>query len=161
LKQRHGGLVIEIARHIDWLTYLMMLAAFTSAFLFMTYIFVAPFFRQPFDSKTLVLLTPIAFIVTWYVIALRVGIWRAFGVERIVLENGLQHWTRTALFWKRNLDTPVKDITAVNPVTPWHGLSNHVEFITHGKRQKIGDMLSHSETWELACELRHHMNIPE
>lgn len=154
-------MVVEIGRHNDWFMYLMMLVTFTAAFLFMSYIFVSPLFRRPIEANALSLLPVIAFLVMWYVIALRVTVWRAFGVEQIVLENGLLRWTRTALFWKRNLKIPSKDITAVRPATPWHGLSNGVKFVALGRLEKIGDMLSRDETWELAYQLRHQLGIAE
>ena len=160
-QERPGVLVVEIQRNSGWFGYLLMLAAFTAAFLFMSYILVSPLFRRPINGNPLFLLYPTILLVAWYVLALRVGAWRAFGEERIVLEDGVLRWTRTALFWKRNLEIPSKDITAVNPVTPWHGQSNRVEFVALGKRERIGDMLARDETWELAYRLRHQLGITE
>ena len=161
VQERPGVLVVEIQRNNGWFGYLLMLVAFTAVFLFMSYIFVSPLFRRPIHSNALFLLNPIIFLIVLYVLALRVGAWRAFGKEQIVLEDGVLRWTRTALFWKRNLEIPAKDITAVNPVTPWHGQSNRVEFAAHGKRKRIGDMLARDETWELAYRLRHQLGITE
>lgn len=63
-------------------------------------------------------------------------------------------WTRTALLWKSRLEIPTKDITGVKAVTPWHGLSNRVEFTVLGKQRAIGDMLQRDETTEVAHVLK-------
>ena len=131
-----------------------MWAAFTAGFLFFVWIFISPFFRNPLSSQELVLLAPIGFIFLWYYIAVRVGMWRGFGVEQIIIGNRMFSSTRTALFWKRNLELPLAEIVAVETVTPWHDLSNHVEFMARGRRYKIGDMLRRDETYELADVLR-------
>ena len=134
--------------------YVFMWAAFTAGFLFFVWIFISPFFRNPLSSQELVLLAPIGFIFLWYYIAVRVGMWRGFGVEQIIIGNRMFSSTRTALFWKRNLELPLAEIVAVETVTPWHDLSNHVEFMARGRRYKIGDMLRRDETYELADVLR-------
>lgn len=154
LREQQGAVVMQIARHNDWLMYVFMWAAFTAAFLIFEYVLITPFFRKPLSSQDLVLLAPIGFVLLWYFLAIRLGMWRGFGVERIVIENGMFSWTRTALFWKRKLELPIAEIAAVETVTPWHDLSNRVEFVTRGKLYRIGDMLRRDETYVLADELR-------
>lgn len=137
----------------------MGLAVFTAGFVFFTYIFVHPFFHGA-GIKDLVLFSPfIAFILVWYFIGLRLTVWRAFGVEEITIEGGTLHWARIALFWKRKLDIPAKDITDVKAVTPWLGLSNCVEFTARGRQRSIGDMLLRDEATELAHELKHRISL--
>lgn len=154
VKSGHGVSVVHIARHNQWLMYLFMLAAFTAAFLFFAFLVISSFFRNPLSSGELVLLFPIGFVLLWYSLAVRIGLWRAFGVEQVVIENGMFLWTRTALFWKRELDLPVAEITGLKTVTPWHDLSNHVEFIARSRRYRIGDMLRRDETYILAEDIR-------
>jgi hypothetical protein len=153
-REQNGAVVVQIARKSDWLMYIFMLAAFTAAFSFFASVFVSPFFRKPLSSRDLILLPFIGFILLWYFIAVRVGMWRSFGVEEILIENGMFSWTRAALFWKRKLELPVAEIEAIETVTPWHDLSNHVEFVTRGRRSRIGDMLRRDETYEVADVLR-------
>lgn len=153
-REQHGEVVVQIARHNEWLMHIFILAAFTAGFLFFMWIFISPFFRNTLSSQELVLLAPIGFIFLWYYIAVRIGMWRGFGVEQIIIGNRMFSWTRTALFWKRNLELPLVEIAAVETVTPWHDLSNHVEFMAQGRRYKIGDMLRRDETSELADVLR-------
>jgi len=152
--EQRGAVVVQIARHNDSLMYIFMLAAFTAGFLIFAWVLISPFFRNPLSSEELVLLAPIGFILLWYFLAVRIGMWRGFGVEHIVIENGAFSWMRTALFWKRMLELPVTEIAAVETVTPWHDLSNHVEFLARGRRYKIGDMLRRDEAHELADLLR-------
>ena len=146
--------VVQIARQNDWLMYVFMLAVFTAVFLTFEYIFISPFFRKPLSSQDIVPFAPIAFTLLWYFIAVRVGMWRGFGVEKIVIENGIFSWARIALFWARKLELPVAEIAAMETVTPWHDLSNHVEFIARGRLYRIGDMLRRDETYVLADVLR-------
>ncbi len=141
--------------------YVFMFTAFTAAFLFFAYIFIAPFFRNPLSSKELVLVVPMGFILLWYFIAVRVGTWRGFGVEQIVIENGMFSWTRMALFWERKLELPAAEIAAVRTVTPWHDLSNHVEFMARGRIYRVGDMLRRDETYEVADVLRRAARLQE
>jgi hypothetical protein len=89
----------------------------------------------------------------WYTLALRLGVWRLFGVEEIVVRGGEFHWTRTALRWVRTVHIPVHALTQIRAVTPWHSLSNKVEITTRRSRYGIGDMLLGDETQELAHRL--------
>jgi hypothetical protein len=148
------SLVVQIERHNDRTFYIVLLAAFTAAFIYLSYILVSPLFRTASSRDAIYLLPFIAFILAWYVTGIRLAVWRAFGVEYIAVENGVLHWKRTALFWTRELDIPTKDIAGVDAVVPWHSLSNHVEFTANEKRQKIGDMLLSDESCELAEVLR-------
>jgi hypothetical protein len=154
VSHKHGGLVVRIERHNDRTTYILILLAFTAGFVFFCGLFIAPFFRHPFSRDLLYLLPFWTFILAWYVIGLRIGIWRAFGVEQIVVEGGSLSWTRIALYWVRKVELSTADITEVKAITPWHALSNHVEFIGHKRRYSIGDMLLQDETAELAEQLR-------
>jgi hypothetical protein len=150
---------VRIERHNDRALYLAMLTAFTAAFVFFMYIFVRPFFHGA-GVKDLVLVSPfIAFVLLWYVLGLRFAVWRAFGVEEIIIESGRLRWIRTALLWSRELDIPATDITEIKAVTPWHALSNRVEFTARGWHHTIGDMLLRDEANELAHELRHRISL--
>jgi hypothetical protein len=110
-------------------------------------------------KDSLYVLPFLAFILLWYIIGLRLTVWGAFGVEQIVVEGGLFRWTRTALNWTRKLEIPAKDVTDVRAITPWHGLSNHVEFRAHGRSRGVGDMLMRDEATELAQKLSHTIRV--
>lgn len=132
----------------------MLLLVFTAGFLFFMYIFTRPFFLDTATMKDLVYISPFfAFILLWYVVGVRIALWRAFGVEQITMERGVLSWVRTALFWMRRLEIPTAEITSVKAITPWHALSNRVEFTASGHRRCIGDMLMRDEATELAHEL--------
>jgi hypothetical protein len=136
-----------------------MLLAVTAAFAFFLYIFIRPFFRGAAVKDFLYVLPFLVFIFVWYIIGLRLTVWRAFGVEQIVVEGGLLRWTRTALVWTRKLEVPVIDVTDVRAITPWHGLSNHVEFRAQGRSRSVGDMLLRDEATELAQKLSHTIRV--
>ena len=159
VSHKHGGLVVRIAHHNDRATYILLLLAFTAGFVFFSYVFVSPLFRRPLTSDALYVLPFLAFIVLWYTIGLRIGIWRAFGVEQITVEGGVLYWTRTALCWVRKVEVPTTDITEVKAITPWHALSNRVELTANKQRRVIGDMLLRDESTELAEQLRHAVGL--
>ena len=154
-------LVVEIARHKNWLMSIFGLAWFTAFFSVFEFEFIAPFFREPLSSQNLVLFPVIAFIALVYFLGARVAMWRAFGVEQILIENGVFSWTRKALFWRRKLELRVVEITAIRTATPWHNLSNRVELTAQNRHFRIGDMLRRDETYELAWCLRRAIRLPE
>jgi len=159
ITHQHGALVVHIARHNQRLLYIVMVLGFTVAFLYFFYLFASPFFRRPFSENWLYMLPFLTFVLLWYFVGMRVAGWRAFGVEEIVIEGDTLRWTRTALFWKRRLEIPTKEITHVVAVTPWHRLSNHVEFTALGRQRTIGDMLLGDETTELAHALKKSVGV--
>jgi hypothetical protein len=156
---RHGSLIVHIARHNDRTLYIVMLLASTAAFLYFCYLFTSPFFRRPFPADWLYMLAVLAFVFLWYFIGLGVAGWRAFGVEEIVVHGDTLCWTRTALFWERRFQIPTKEITHVRAVTPWHALSNRVEFTALGTQRTIGDMLLRDETTEIAHALKKAIGV--
>ena len=105
------------------------------------------------------MLAVLAFVFLWYFIGLGVAGWRAFGVEEIVVHGDTLCWTRTALFWERRFEIPTKEITHVRAVTPWHALSNRVEFTALGTQRTIGDMLLRDETTEIAHALKKAIGV--
>ena len=132
---------------------------FTAGFAFFLYVFVSPLFRRSFSRDAIYVVPFLAFVVVWYIIGLRITIWRAFGVEQITVEGGVLYWTRTAFRWVRKVEVPTMEITEVKAITPWHGLGNCVELIAHDQRRVIGDMLLRDETTQLADRLRHAVGI--
>jgi hypothetical protein len=87
-------------------------------------------------------------------ICIALGVWRAFGVEEIVISNGILLWTRKALWWTSNFESKVGDITNVVAETPWHCLTNRVEFVSKGRTYSIGDMILTDEAKQIAHELK-------
>jgi hypothetical protein len=159
ITHKHGSVVVRIERHNDRTLYILLLLAFTAGFVSFCSILVPPLIRNFSFRNFLIVLPFLAFILIWYLIGLRVGVWRAFGVEQVVIEGDILRWTRTALWWKRDVEIPTSEVTEVRAVTPWHALSNRVEFTAHGRRRKVGDMLLRDETAELAHELRHAVGL--
>jgi hypothetical protein len=159
IHHQHGVLTVRIERHNNRTQYVVMLAAITAAFVFFMYTFVRPFFRGAAAKYFLYVSPFIAFVLLWYIIGLRLTVWRAFGIEQIRVEGGLLRWTRTALFWRRKLEVPAADVTDVKAMTPWHGLNNRVEVTVRGRRRIIGDMLLRDEATQLAHELKHTASL--
>jgi hypothetical protein len=156
---KHGAMTVKIERHNDRTLNILGLTAFTVVFLFFCNIFARPLLRRISLTDFLYVLPFMLFILVWFVIGLRLSLWRAFGVENIVIEGGVLHWTRTALVWKRSLDIPTREITEVRAITPWHGMSNRVEFVANRKKRVIGDMLLRDETTELAHKLSRSLGL--
>jgi uncharacterized membrane protein len=159
VSHKHGGLVVRIERDNNRTTNIMGVLGSTAFFILICSVFVTPIFRHPSLDNALYILPIFAFSLAWYALALRITLWRAFGVEQIVIEDGALSWTRTALFWVRKAEIPTSDITEVKAIKPWHSLSNHVEFVARNKRHSIGDMLLQDETTELAEQLRRAVGL--
>jgi len=138
-----------------------MLVLFTGGFVWFLNLFARPLFHLPFSPDELYLFPLLAFIVFWYVGGIRLAIWRLFGVEDLIIDKDVMHWTRRALFWVRKAEVPTKEITEVKAVTPWHALSNRVELTMLGKRKTIGDMLLRDEAIELSEKLREAVGLSE
>jgi drug/metabolite transporter (DMT)-like permease len=97
ISHKAGALVVRIARNNDRPLYMILLAAFTAGFLIFAWVFGRGLTRITSATDVLYLLPFIAFILVWYTLGLRLGLWRAFGVEEIRISNGMFQWTRTAL----------------------------------------------------------------
>jgi len=134
---------------------------FTAVFLFLCFIFLKGLSRIHSATESLYFLPFIAFIVVWYGLALRGGLWRGFGVEELVIEKGRLRWERTAWKWHRRFETNLSDISDVEAKTPWHALSNRVVFTCRGCRHTIGDMLLQDEADEIAEELARAAGLHE
>jgi uncharacterized membrane protein len=154
IRHQHGALLIRIKRHNDRTTQIILVVGFTAGFAYFCSVLMPPFFRFGFSKEVLILLPFVGFLILWYLIGLRFSVWRAFGTEEISVNGGILHWTRTALCWKRDFETATADVTEVRAVTPWHSLSNRVEFTSRGRQHAVGDMLLRDEANELAHELR-------
>lgn len=154
ISHRRHALAVSIARNSNWTTYVFMLILFTVVFGWFFTLFVRGLFRTSSSTNILYVVPFLAFIILWYAVGLRIALWRSFGEEELVVENHGLHWTRKALFWVRSVEIPVTEIKDVRAITPWHSLSNHVEFTVRGRRHKVGDMLGRDEAVELSDELQ-------
>src|ERR1700689_4599336 len=113
IKHELGTLSVWIERNNDRPLYITMLLAFNAAFVFFMTTFIRSFVRDA-SMKDFFYVSPfLAFFLVWYVIGLRVTVWRAFGVEEVSVKGGLLHWSRTALFWTRKLEVAAKNIADV------------------------------------------------
>jgi hypothetical protein len=134
---------------------------FTAAFLFFCSVFLKGFLRIHSAHDSLYVLPFVAFIFLWYAVALRIGLWRAFGVEELVVQNERLYWERTAWKWRRRFETNLSDVSDVEAKTPWHALANRVVFTCRGRRHTVGDMLLQDEANEVADELARAAGLHE
>jgi len=159
ISHRGGHLAITIQRNNEHFLYVTIFTVFTVVFGFMCTVFVPAFLRVRSLADGLCVLPIAGFIVLWYAIGYRIFLWRSFGVEEVIVGQGTLHWHRKALWWKRNFEAVQSDIADVIPKTPWHGLSNHVEFVHKGRGYSIGDMILHDEATEIAHALRSALGL--
>lgn len=138
-----------------------MLLGFTAFFLFFCSVILKGFFRIHSVVDSLYVLPVLAFVFVWYAVAVRIGLWRAFGVEELVIGNGRLHWERTAWKWRRQFETNLSDISDVEARTPWHALANRVVFTCSGRSHTVGDMLLQDEANEIAQELARAAGLHE
>ena len=155
VQHQHDNLVIHIARHNDSAKYTFGLVIITATFVFFCNIFFAPLFHGKSLRDLVYALPFLLFIFIWYFIGLRITVWRAFGVEEVIVKGEVLNWKRTAWKWIRSRTIPLIDVREIRAVTPWHALSNRVEVLTDADKLVIGDMLLRDEATELAHHLKH------
>jgi hypothetical protein len=132
---------------------------FTLVFVFVfSLTFLPSCFRQPGSSLPCLLTLLIPFL-GFPLFMAYASIWALFGVEEVIVQDGTLRWTKTALLWKRRFETITADISSVEAITPWHSLSNRVEFTAHGRRYTIGAKLLRDEAIELASALKHALHL--
>jgi hypothetical protein len=125
----------------------------TAVMLLIAPTFITPFRHANWPTVALYLLPLLALLIGAYLIALWISLWQAFGVEEIVVRDGLLRWKWRVLWLKGELDIPTEEIFDVKAVTPWHG-GNRVEFSAQSRRYRMGEKILHAETIELAQALR-------
>ena len=155
----HGALLVHVAPRNDRGLYIVLLAGSTAALPLIGWILLPGLFLHLLSRNWISVSPFLAFFLLWYVVVLWVAGWRGFGIEDIRIDGGMMCWTRTALFWKRRLEIPLKDITRAEAVTAWHTLGNRVELTVLGRRRKIGDMLLRDEAAELALALKRAVGV--
>ena len=116
-------------------------------------VFVGPLWRAGWSIEALYLLPLPALIAIAYLIGAHICLWEAFGREEIVVQDGLLRWTCRVLWWKEELEVPVRDISDVRAVTPWHG-GNRVELTARGRSYRVGEIILRDEATHMAHALR-------
>jgi hypothetical protein len=149
----HGGLRVKIAHSNRRSSGIIGTVAATAALLFITPIFIAPFHRADCLTIALYLLPLLALLIGAFLIVVAISLWQAFGIEEIVVQDGLMRWTWKVLWVKDELDIPTDEISDVKAVTPWHG-RNRVEFSAQSRRYRIGETILQDEAMELARALK-------
>jgi hypothetical protein len=160
ISHAHGTVHARIApqnkKSGPWSVLLFMVVfGFAAGFTFLPGCFHRP--TSPSLACVLIFLVP---LVSVGLILFFGSIWALFGVEEVIVQDGTLRWTKTALFWKRRFETITADISSVKAITPWHSLSNRVEFTAQGRRYRIGAKLLRDEAIELAAALNHGLHLP-
>jgi hypothetical protein len=153
ITQAHGNLRVKIAHSNPRSPGVLGMLAATAAVLLVAPILIAPFRRTDWPTVALYLLPLLALLMGAYLIVLWISLWQAFGVEEIVVRDGLMRWTWKVLWFKGEFDIPTQEIIDVKAVTPWHG-HNRVEFSAQSRRYRMGETILHDEATELAQALR-------
>ena len=153
ISHRNGALVIHIKRHNNWVAGLWILVGFTAVFVCFCSIFLKAFLRTPSLRDAMYASPFVAFVLLWYVMGVRIGLWVAFGVEEITVAHGNLQWERTAWKWRRSFSAKLSDISDVQAVIPWHSLSNRVVFTCRGRGHTVGGQLLQDEAKEIAHAL--------
>ncbi|HEY2393207.1 MAG TPA: hypothetical protein VGK22_18675 [Candidatus Angelobacter sp.] len=154
-----GNLRVKIAHSNRRSSGIMGTVAATAALLLIAPTFFAPLHRANWSTAALYILPVLALLIGAYLIVLWISLWQAFGVEEIVVRDGLMRWTWKVLWFKGTFDIPTDEISHVKAVTPWHG-RNRVEFSTQRRRYHIGETILHDEAMELAQALRRAVVAP-
>ena len=153
ITQTHGNLRVKIAHSNQRGSGIMGTVMATAAMLLIAPTFIAPLHRANWPRPALYVLPLLGLFIGAYLIALWISLWQAFGIEEIVVRDGLLRWKWKVLWFKGELDIPAEEIFDVKAVTPWHG-DNRVEFSAQGRQFRIGEKILQDEATELAQALR-------
>lgn len=157
ISHEHGRLLVRIARRNDSANYLWSLLVGTAIIVPACSTIIGGILRH--QAGILFLSVFVVLFAVVYLVAFLVPLWRAFSEEEILVANGAMRWTHKALWWKHDSEIPAQEISEIAAITPWHGLSNHVEFTANGRRFKIGRRLLRDEANEIAHDLRRAVGL--
>jgi hypothetical protein len=149
----HGNLRIKIAHGNVRSPGVSGVAAATAVVVLLAPILITPFRHANWPTIAFYLLPLLALMFGAYLIALWISLWQAFGVEEIVVRDGLLRWTWKVLWFNGALDIPTEEIFDVKAIMPWHG-GNRVEFSAQSRQFRVGEKILHDEATELAQALR-------
>jgi hypothetical protein len=155
IEHSHGRVSVFIAPGNRQTVYLFALVWFSLGMFFLVSIFIEPLLHSGFSRSVLPVLLMFILVVGGCLYVMRALVFRALGVDEIVIQGGRLQWTSRALWLKQQLELPASEISDVKAVTPWHAMRNHVEFTSGKRRYVVGDSLMHDETLELAAALKH------
>jgi hypothetical protein len=154
-----GNLRVKIAHSNRRGSGIIGTVAATAVLVFIAPAFFAPLHHADWPRAAIYILPVLALFIGAYLIVLWMSLWQAFGVEEIVVRDGLMRWTWKVLWLKGTFDIPTEEIVDVKAVTPWHG-RNRVEFSTQKRGYRIGETILHDEAMELAQALRRAVVAP-
>jgi hypothetical protein len=153
ITQTHGNLRVKIAHSNQRGSGIMGTVLATAVMLLIAPTFIAPLHRAHWPMPALYVLLLLALLLCIYLIVLWISLWQAFGVEEIVVRDGLLRWKWKVLWLKGELDIPTEEIFDVKAITPWHG-GNRVEFSAQSRQYRMREKILHDEATELAQALR-------
>jgi hypothetical protein len=154
ISHSHGRLRVKITADNERSAAVVVLVWITAIAAIFLWSFTRPILRSHLSGTDwFEVLIPVAGMVA-YLLALRATIWRAFGVDDIVVEHGTLHWSAKALWFKQKAEIPIAEISQVKAVTSWPSINNHVEMMAGARRYVIGERLLTDETNELADALK-------
>ncbi len=158
ITRKHGGLHVRIFHNKGTTAGITGLLISTLFFALMAWGFSDPFRHVGWSRELLYLLPLPILLVLPYLIVLRIVIWKAFGQEEILVENGVFRWTCTSLWLSDEFKTPTSNISAVSAVTRWFG-DNHVDFTTQDRTYRMGDKILRDEAVQLAHALKRAIGL--
>ena len=156
----HGELRVRIAAENQRGDYIFILAWFSCAAICLIWTLIRGLSRSGFSSDDWPLFLFGAVAAGVFMVVLWRTIWRAFGVDEIVVHGGILRWTAKAWWFHQELELPVHEISAVKAVTRWwNRQGSHVEFTYGSRRYLVGFGLRLDETSELAQALKHALGV--
>jgi hypothetical protein len=158
MTHEHGSLRIRIAASNRWDADTIRGLAFVAVFFCFVAKFIAPLRHMHWSITTLYVWLFFAPFLATYLYVLWTLLWRVFGIEEILVKDGVMRWTCKVLWFKDELDFSVNDISDVKAITPWHG-RNRVEFTAQGRRYHFFKTFLHDEATALAHALQHAVGM--
>jgi hypothetical protein len=149
--QKNGSsLLIKVDAVSNWGFYAAGLMIVSGTFVYGLWKFAPLLFKVKTLTEVLYCLLPIAFLLLWFTVGLRIILERLCSLE-LSVGRGIFRLRYQMSRWHRDIEARQDDVTAVTAKARWYG--NRLNITMNGKTYSLGDILD--EDMEiLARELR-------
>jgi hypothetical protein len=136
--QKNGSLLITIDAVSNWAFYAVGLLIVSGVVVYGLCMFAPLLFKVRTFTEALYGLLPIAFLLVWFIVGLRLILERISSVE-LSVRGGIFRWSYRIWRWRRDLEARQDDVTAVISKARWYG--NRLIVTMNGRTYSLGELL--------------------
>jgi hypothetical protein len=148
--QKNGSLLIKIDAVSNWGFYAGGLMIVSGVFVYGLWMFAPLLLKVRTLTEALYCLVPVAFLLLWFIVGLRIILERLCSVE-LSVGSGIFRWRYKISRWRRDLEARQDDVTAVIAKARWYG--NRLNVTMNGRTYSLSDILD-DDLEIIARELR-------